>query len=176
MEMDSVSLASDEEAMIAAITAAPTDDAPRLVYADWLQERGDEAKSDYLRTVVRLMHPPEDHRDVDHCVALAEGLDEVWRHRVGGRFEVVLEGAAPLLLVVHVVRAIWNIAVQEAVDFWSAGRPVRLKSAMTREDAEQLINSFGTDLLHEGENLPPLKLTVRLMTDEGGLGLLAPRS
>jgi len=174
--MDSVSLANDEAALIVAITAAPFDDAPRLVYADWLQERGEEAKSDYLRTVVRLMHPPEDRRDVDHCIAVAEGLDEEWRHQVGGRFEVMLEGAAPLLLVVHVVRAIWNIAVQEAVDFRSAGRPVRLKSAITREDAEQLINSFGTNLLHEGENHPPLKLAVRLMKDEGGLGLLAPRA
>jgi uncharacterized protein (TIGR02996 family) len=31
----------DEAALLAAIRAAPDDDAPRLVYADWLSERGD---------------------------------------------------------------------------------------------------------------------------------------
>jgi len=31
----------DESALLAAIYAAPDDDRPRLVYADWLQERGD---------------------------------------------------------------------------------------------------------------------------------------
>lgn len=33
--------AADEAALIAAIEAAPDDDAPRMVYADWLLERGD---------------------------------------------------------------------------------------------------------------------------------------
>jgi uncharacterized protein (TIGR02996 family) len=32
---------SDEEALVAAIRARPDDDEPRLVYADWLSERGD---------------------------------------------------------------------------------------------------------------------------------------
>jgi uncharacterized protein (TIGR02996 family) len=33
--------AADEAALLAAVLAAPADDAPRLVYADWLTERGD---------------------------------------------------------------------------------------------------------------------------------------
>ncbi len=32
---------SDEAAFLAAIAAAPADALPRLVYADWLEERGD---------------------------------------------------------------------------------------------------------------------------------------
>ena len=32
---------SDEDAFLAAIAAAPADQAPRLVFADWLEERGD---------------------------------------------------------------------------------------------------------------------------------------
>ncbi|MBA3541481.1 MAG: TIGR02996 domain-containing protein [Deltaproteobacteria bacterium] len=31
----------DERDLIAAVAEAPDDDAPRLVYADWLMERGD---------------------------------------------------------------------------------------------------------------------------------------
>lgn len=31
---------SDEESLLTAVFAAPEDDAPRLVYADWLEENG----------------------------------------------------------------------------------------------------------------------------------------
>lgn len=34
-------LSPEEDAMLAAIDAAPDDDGPRSIYADWLQERGD---------------------------------------------------------------------------------------------------------------------------------------
>jgi uncharacterized protein (TIGR02996 family) len=43
---------SDEVAFLQAILANPADDAPRLVYADWLDEQGDDfaaAKATYLR-------------------------------------------------------------------------------------------------------------------------------
>ena len=35
---------TDEDALLAAITAAPKDDLPRLVYADWLDEHGRRAR------------------------------------------------------------------------------------------------------------------------------------
>ena len=170
-------MTTDEEALLAAITAAPADDAPRLVYADWLQERGEETKAEYLRTVVRLMHPPEDAADVARVFDLANYLDAAWRQRVGGQFEVMLEGAAPLMLVAHAIRAVLNIAQHKAADMWRAGEPVRLQSTLTREEAEELIGSFGTAQLHKsaGED-PPLKLTVRPMTEESGATLFAPRN
>ena len=43
---------SDEAAFLRAILASPADEAPRLVYADWLQERGDDdsaTKARFLR-------------------------------------------------------------------------------------------------------------------------------
>jgi uncharacterized protein (TIGR02996 family) len=49
---------SDEAAFLNAILAKPTDNAPRLVYADWLNERGDplaDAKAGYLRDTALLM-------------------------------------------------------------------------------------------------------------------------
>jgi uncharacterized protein (TIGR02996 family) len=36
---------TEEAAFVAAILAAPRDDTPRLVFADWLDERGDPAAS-----------------------------------------------------------------------------------------------------------------------------------
>src|SRR3954469_21035380 len=43
---------SDEAAFLRAIHEAPADDAPRLVYADWLDERGDH-RGAFLRDECR---------------------------------------------------------------------------------------------------------------------------
>jgi uncharacterized protein (TIGR02996 family) len=51
---------SDEAAFLNAILANPEDEAPRLVYADWLDERDDplaEVKAAYLRDTALLMTP-----------------------------------------------------------------------------------------------------------------------
>ena len=43
-------MATDEQrALWAAIRANPDDDTPRLVYADWLQEHGDEPRAEFIR-------------------------------------------------------------------------------------------------------------------------------
>ncbi len=43
-----------EEGFLQAIAAAPDDDTPRLVYADWLDEHGNAARAEFIRTQVRL--------------------------------------------------------------------------------------------------------------------------
>lgn len=57
---------TDEDAFLKAICAAPDDDTPRLVFADFLQERGatfDTAWAACIRTQVRLAAgPPADER------------------------------------------------------------------------------------------------------------------
>jgi len=40
---------TDRAAFLAAIAAAPDDDLPRLVFADWLDERGDAARAEFVR-------------------------------------------------------------------------------------------------------------------------------
>ncbi len=50
-------MSGDEAALLAAIIAAPQDDLPRLVYADWLDERGEEsdaAQAEYIRLEIEL--------------------------------------------------------------------------------------------------------------------------
>ncbi len=52
---------TDEDAFLAAVLAAPDDDTPRLVYADWLDERGsadDRARAALVRAQCRLEHLP----------------------------------------------------------------------------------------------------------------------
>src|SRR5262245_21531260 len=40
---------SDRAAFLAAIAAAPDDDLPRLVFADWLDEHGDSHRAEFIR-------------------------------------------------------------------------------------------------------------------------------
>src|SRR5438045_3130701 len=97
---------TDEDALLAAIAASPLDDAPRLVYADWLQERGEDTKAEYLRDVVALLHPPEDPTLVERCIALATGIDAGWRQAVGARFQVALTGTGGLHLTAFLIRTV----------------------------------------------------------------------
>jgi uncharacterized protein (TIGR02996 family) len=52
-----VTLTSDRHAFVQAIIANPADDAPRLIYADWLEERGTEendARAELIRLGIEL--------------------------------------------------------------------------------------------------------------------------
>ncbi len=48
------------EALFQAICAEPLDDAPRLIYADWLEENGDADRADFIRVQCRLAQLPAD--------------------------------------------------------------------------------------------------------------------
>jgi uncharacterized protein (TIGR02996 family) len=45
---------SDATALLAAIRAAPDDDAPRLIYADWLDEHGQPERAEFIRVQIEL--------------------------------------------------------------------------------------------------------------------------
>jgi uncharacterized protein (TIGR02996 family) len=45
---------SDAAALLAAIRASPADDAPRLVYADWLDEHGQPQRAEFIRVQCEL--------------------------------------------------------------------------------------------------------------------------
>jgi uncharacterized protein (TIGR02996 family) len=44
----------DQQAFLRAIAETPDDDAPRLVYADWLEEHGDPDRAEFIRVQCRL--------------------------------------------------------------------------------------------------------------------------
>ena len=52
----------EQRALRAAIRANPEDDAPRLVYADWLQEHGDEPRAEFIRVQCALEKLGDDRR------------------------------------------------------------------------------------------------------------------
>src|SRR5687767_4232018 len=52
-------MTSDEQALLDEIAARPGDDAPRLVYADWLDDHGEPDRAELIRLQCRMA-------DMDH--------------------------------------------------------------------------------------------------------------
>lgn len=78
---------------IAALQVNPADDALRLVYADWLDERGD-LRAEFLRADVelcRLAKTDEGYsRLLDRLLSLGEEIDRDWQGKAGKRFDRLL--------------------------------------------------------------------------------------
>src|SRR3954447_2290691 len=45
---------SDRDALLAAVRQAPDDDAPRLVFADWLDEHGEADRAEFIRLQIEI--------------------------------------------------------------------------------------------------------------------------
>jgi uncharacterized protein (TIGR02996 family) len=74
----------EDEAFIRAIVDGPGDDTPRLVYADWLDDRADP-RGPYLRAEMEWAKPwrsGERPADSTELCELARGLDPVWVARI----------------------------------------------------------------------------------------------
>src|SRR5436190_2525391 len=97
-------------AFLRAIREAPDDDTPRLVFADWLEERGDP-RGEFIRAQCRLAQMPDDHparpgledhaqdllaRHGDEWAAPLQGVAEDWEFRRGFVERVTLPGQALL--------------------------------------------------------------------------------
>jgi uncharacterized protein (TIGR02996 family) len=65
----------DDRAFLQAIREHPEDDAPRLVYADWLEEQGQAERAEFIRVQCALAREDGD----DQPPALAARERELWR-------------------------------------------------------------------------------------------------
>jgi uncharacterized protein (TIGR02996 family) len=70
---------SDREALLWAVLANPEDDAPRLVYADWLEDNGEEADADRARFIRMQCEAARAEADeaVDWVAGIPEGIRNV---------------------------------------------------------------------------------------------------
>src|SRR5262245_44558022 len=64
----------EREALLAAIYDAPDDDAPRMVFADWLDDHGEAARAEFIRLQLRLAALGEDDAGRDALVRREEEL------------------------------------------------------------------------------------------------------
>jgi uncharacterized protein (TIGR02996 family) len=106
---------TDEQAFLDILEANPADDTTRLVYADWLDDRGEAGKAEYLRlTVECVVNPPAweaSAAPVARLIALGEQLAEDWRSDACGRFDLVMNASA-LQHKIYAIKAIRELTGQ----------------------------------------------------------------
>jgi serine/threonine-protein kinase len=143
---------SDEDAFLQAIAAAPEDDAPRLVYADWLEERGDP-RAEYLRLLCAATATADEAVGA-RLRELRSGLDPTWAAAVQppGLF------AMPWYTIVREVAQGVLTTVYEATHKHPnfAGRRQALKVLTHRQYAEQFMNACRISAALQHPHIPPL--------------------
>jgi uncharacterized protein (TIGR02996 family) len=73
---------TDEDALLAAIAAAPAEDTPRLAYADWLDEHDRPVRAEFIRLQVDIARKQDalTRAELDRHVALFERQQELLDH------------------------------------------------------------------------------------------------
>jgi uncharacterized protein (TIGR02996 family) len=158
---------SDESAFLNAIQANPKDDAPRLVYADWLDERGDEQsgrKAAFLRMTARLItarSPLGRAYWEDKLRAAASDVEAAWmaavsrlrieactdlfRFRCPKQWENLRGTADPRIRACDACRKSVHFSdtIAEAQDHARAGRCVALSLAIPRHPDDLAMSTPG---------------------------------
>jgi uncharacterized protein (TIGR02996 family) len=136
---------SEEEAFLAAVRAEPEDDGHRLVYADWLEERGDP-RAEYLR----LEHAVRVHRapGADRLRVLRSQLEGDWLlavhdGKLGSDWAIVLQTfpRAKRLAVIERMRAVAGLSEVEAQALCGASSQV-IKGGLRYWQAHRLRKRF----------------------------------
>jgi uncharacterized protein (TIGR02996 family) len=79
-----------DQAFLQAIRETPADDAPRLIYADWLEEHDQPDRAEFIRMQCSLdSMPAEEPRRADLRQRAAELLQQHWKDWVGPLHELV---------------------------------------------------------------------------------------
>ena len=127
---------NDHEAFLAAIRANPGDEAPRLVYADWLEERGDP-RGEYLR----LEHQLNQVRR--RLAALQAEIDPHWLSVITGCARVVLHRYPPnrKIDVIRTIRAVTGCGLKEVKERAEA-LPHTVVNGVSWEDASRIVGLF----------------------------------
>jgi uncharacterized protein (TIGR02996 family) len=128
---------SEEEILLAAIDANRHDDAPRLAYADWLQEHGEEDKAEFVRLEYQL------RRARVRLEELQPSLGAEWIGKVMGTASVVLVSYPPQQKIncIKIIRELTGVGLAEAKKM-SESLPCVIKKLMPYEQAQSLMKPF----------------------------------
>ncbi len=136
---------SMEESLIQEILKQPEHEPARLVYADWLEERGD-ARAEFLRKECKLFNLRFDHSDAleikNRLIELNDELDQAWLKRIATQYDVWLkESWTQTLLAANVIRSLSQLFLQNIISLANAsnmiGRaPCRVVKGLSLTQAE----------------------------------------
>src|SRR5207237_249874 len=119
---------------IEALRANLDDEASRLVYADWLEERND-LRGEYLRLEAELF------RLTPRLTELVQQIDPAWLSRVGRPRALVMLACGPLKInCIKEVRSITGLGLADAkaiVDTARFDRPSLVRDHLAPDEAER---------------------------------------
>lgn len=102
--------------LMQAVIDSPDDDAVRLVFADWLQDHGEEARAEFIRVQIALANWDGD--DYDALAVLAEREESLWReHHAAWCVELPMWSRRKVLF-----RGGFAASVQGTLTQWIKGR------------------------------------------------------
>ncbi len=142
---------SDGDALLSAILAQPDEDVPRLAYADWLDEHGDQlarVRAEFVRVQIALAGLPTNARDLDLEARAKRLLEEHcvnWLAPLRADGEPLLRGLTHGLFrrgFVEVVwmPATWFVAKAEMLFARVPARELRVTRATIEELAALVAN------------------------------------
>jgi uncharacterized protein (TIGR02996 family) len=108
---------SDRAAFLAAIVSRPDDDLPRLIYADYLDEQGEESRAEYIRWQCALARG--ESAPVERVAALEAGHRDEWLAPLG-----------PSVYHAEFRRGFPEHIVTSAREFLSAGSAIRAQTPL----------------------------------------------
>jgi uncharacterized protein (TIGR02996 family) len=129
-----MSIAIDHDDFLQAIAADPKDDSLRLVYADWLEDRGD-ARAEYLRLEVQAIHtePESDaYREIDSRLGILRAeFDPQWLIQISGEMYLLKYEQRQTINTIKLIREITACGLKEASDVvWGARSSRRLRTGV----------------------------------------------
>ncbi len=134
----------DEEAFLRAIRDNPGDDGPKLVYADWLEERGDATHAELIRLTCELNHIRRRLLVVPaRIMELGRDLDSQWLRDVFGRFRLILHDFPPerKIQAIKAIRLVTGYALKEAQDL-SERLPAVIVDGVTWDEVTRARDQF----------------------------------
>jgi uncharacterized protein (TIGR02996 family) len=103
---------TERDALLRAVCENPDDDTPRLVFADWLQENGEEARAEFIRVQVALAGGTQDPKLEVREQELLDAHREKWEPPF--RDILVEEGSRSIVFGVHFRRGFpWALSVND---------------------------------------------------------------
>jgi uncharacterized protein (TIGR02996 family) len=160
----------DDEGFLQAIAAAPNDDAPRLVYADWLDERGDD-RGNYLRVIMLVVERVRSGitwEDLSQTFEIAcDRAPTDWQTQVGPWFAVTIDTIKPekKIAATKTIRACTPRGLSEAkavVDEVLAKGSSVVAKHLTLSKAQQLRKDLQTEPWTGSSGEPPCQTSLLL--------------
>lgn len=166
---------SEEAGFLTHLAANPGDDVTRLVYADWLEERGDE-RGAYLRAEQELASMSENdarHDELDRTLSeQAQALPAEWLEAAGMRWDVWLIDY-PLtakIPVIKVLREVTGCGLAEG-KMMSESLPAPVVVKRSRSGAEAVraklreAKAYYYDPPSYPQDAPPVRVALRPWTE-----------